>query len=451
MSSVEAFLGVARRDPSDCPTCGDDKCEGCGPVRVEGGPGLERAPEPAPRPRLIWRKAADLIDEPAPAAIIAGLAWSGCVTVLVGESGAGKTFLLTALAADVADGRSRLGRRVKGGSVAYVSFEGDAMGLRLRALREYGLPLDNLHVLRAGEPISPKVSRDGLELPSMGEAALAEALADLTQQLAAEGRPPLVLVVIDTIRASLAGNEDSSEDVAGYLRAVRRLLTPFPRAACILAHHAGWQDGDQRRKRERGSSALRGNVDATAYLEATGEDRAAGVVYLVLRTLKARDEERPAPLRLQRRRVRLDGTNEYGEQPTSCVVERDPRRLEELAAAEEERERAAREALDGRAIEAVGRGQVSSIASLRSVLGIGQPVAAEVLARLLAEGRIERGSQREPYRVVPTNTEVRPSTGVESYRTARPKGGTGTARQGNEDEGRKRASRTGGEGGRFNA
>ena len=193
-------------------------------------PGAELEPEEA-RPPLRAQAASEIMTEPRQEAIIAGAAWAGRVVVIVSESGAGKTFVLLGAAAAVADGTSWHGRRVRRGSVVYVSYEGDAFGLRLTALREAGHSLEGLHLIRASEPLSPRVERDGTEHPSFGELALAEELARLVAHLQATGKPPLVLLIVDTIRASLTGSEDSSEDVSAYLRATRRVLAPFPEPA----------------------------------------------------------------------------------------------------------------------------------------------------------------------------------------------------------------------------
>ena len=57
---------------------------------------------------LVVRRAIDLIGLPRPAEIIEGAAWAGCLSVLVSESGTGKTFvLLNAAAAVSAGGSSR--------------------------------------------------------------------------------------------------------------------------------------------------------------------------------------------------------------------------------------------------------------------------------------------------------------------------------------------------------
>ena len=108
-----------------------------------------------------------------------------------------------------------------------------------------------LYVLRASDPLSPAVQRDGTELPSIGEEILTDRLRRLNERLTESSSPPVGLLIIDTVRASLSGSEDSSEHFSAYLRAVRRILATLPDAGALLAHHTGWHDGDQRRKRER--------------------------------------------------------------------------------------------------------------------------------------------------------------------------------------------------------
>jgi hypothetical protein len=394
-----------------------------------------------PRPR--FRAALELMSDPPPVVVIAGIAWRQSVTVLVSESGAGKTFVLLDQAAAVSDGRAWHGRAVQQGAVAYISYEGDALGLRLRALQEAGAALAHLHVLRAREPLSPRVERDGNELPSLGERLLAEDLRVLATTLANAGAPPLGLIIIDTVRASLVGSEDRSEDVSAYLRAVRRLLAAHPEATGILAHHAGWQDGETRRKRERGSSALRGNADVTLYLEVTGEDAEQGLAYLTLTALKVRDDLRPPPLRLIRSRVTLQVVDDDGRPQRSCRIEADHRQREDLDAEVERAEAAAAAALEEAALDAIAKHEVTSVAMLRELLGVRQPVVAAVVARLLTSDRIRRASQRQPYRVVPSSTDGEPGMTDESYRTAPPYRGGGTTGQGRARPARQRASRTG--------
>jgi RecA-family ATPase len=361
------------------------------------GPGAGSAPR--------FRSAREVMADRPPEAVIAGIAWRGRVTVLVAESGAGKTFLLLDLAAAVSDGRPWHDRRVRLGSVAYISFEGDAFTLRMQALHEAGATQAHVHLLEAREPLSPRVARDGTEEPSRDEQRLAASLATLAAELAAGGAPPLGLLVIDTVRASMTGSEDRSEDVAAYLRAVRRLLAPYPDAALILAHHAGWQDGELKRRRERGSSAFRGNVDATLYLEATGENPELGTEDLRLTALKVRDDLRPPPLRLIRSRVTLQAVDDEGRPLRTCRIQADHRTQEDREAEETRRRGATQAALDQRVYELIATHSITSMEMLRDLLGVSMPATRAAQARLEVAGRIHRPAQRSPWRVGPSPTE----------------------------------------------
>jgi hypothetical protein len=361
----------------------------------------------APVPPMRFRPAEAVLKDPPPVAVVSDLAWHGRVTVLVSESGVGKTFVLLDVAAAVSDRRHWHGRAVSPGSVAYISYEGDALGLRLQALREAGAPLTQLYVLHASEPLSPRVDHDGTEHRSAGELQLTEALAELAARLASANAPPLGLVILDTVRASLVGSEDSSEPVSAYLRAVRRLLAPYPEAGAILAHHAGWQDGETPRKRERGSSAFRGNVDATFYLDRLDDNLELGVAALILTARKVRDAARPAPLRLHRTTVTLATVDAEGRPHRTCRIESDLRSKQDLA---DEQARAAAQAaaaLDERALALIASGRITSVKALRHLLEVKMDVATAVLARLVHAGHVkEPGKQRAAYTAVaPNGTE----------------------------------------------
>jgi hypothetical protein len=89
-------------------------------------------------PALVAIPAKAVIEAPPPVEIVQGIAWAGAITLAVAESGAGKTFVALALAGAVSEGERWCGRRVRQGSVVYLSYEGDALGLRLLALRDVG-------------------------------------------------------------------------------------------------------------------------------------------------------------------------------------------------------------------------------------------------------------------------------------------------------------------------
>lgn len=351
-------------------------------------------------PPMRFHRAIDVITEPRPAEVIEGIAWANSVTSLTAESGTGKTFLLLSIAAAVSDDSSWLGRRISSGSVAYVSYEGDALGVRLRAIRDVqGRDLRNLYIVRASHPLSPMIDRDRIEVPSLGESVLRDALENLRDSLSMSGSPPIRLVVIDTIRASLSGSEDSSESVAAYLRAVRRLASCVPGAAVILAHHSGWQDGDNNRKRERGSSAFRGNVDGSLYLERASYDEETCQAQLRLQALKTRDGELAPPLYLIRRRVTITATPQEvatGRPVTSCIIESDGTSPQDRQSAEA----AERRTLDLRVLRVISERPAASTSkdSIRLATGLKRDVVYGAIDRLVDQNLICIPiRQRRPY------------------------------------------------------
>ena len=395
MTVVQRIAGTWVDEPSledaACPVCGRDSCE-------------NHLPASLTTPPLRFKSAAELVRAPRPVEIMEGVAWAGCLTVLVAESGTGKTFVLLSQAAAVSDGVPWHGRAVLQGSVAYFLFEGDAIGTRVAALMEIGgARTDHLYVERFHDPLSPHVTRDG-ETRSIGELTATATLDILKADIAAAGKPPIALLIIDTVRASLAGSEDSSEHVAAYLRAGRRLMATVPTAAAIFAHHAGWQDGDQQRKRERGSSAWRGNCDATLYLEAGDHDADRGETRLTLRTLKVRDAERPAPLHLIRRTVELPEMDRRGQPVTSCIIEQDRRSRDDRDA--EALALVAREdhLTDVNTLRAIADHPdlATSQDRLRLLLGTRKTVVGTSLTRLVRKGWVLPGTRKQPYTLTDT-------------------------------------------------
>jgi len=391
-------VAIADADRTGCPVCGRDACVDhlLSPPNGSHGTQAQR-----PRSRLTVHRACDLISEQRPAEIIEGIAYADCITVIAAESGTGKTFVTLDMAAAVSDGVPWHRREVRQGSVIYLAYEGDAYGLRLRALREFARRrLEHLYVIRAHDPISPRVTREG-EDRALGEIVLIDTIEEFRAELETEKRPAIALAVIDTARQSMTGSEDSSESVSAYLRATRRVMAAMPGAAMILVHHTGWQDGEEKRRRERGSSAWRGNCDATIYLEAGDYDAEKHTCPLTLKVLKMRDEERPAPLRLRRRRVEFAealGRNPGRGPVTSCIIESDPRSEEDEKA---EQQRAVDE-IDLRVLRVIADNPElsTSQSSIRAAAGLQRDTAYEALARLTQRTWIMPPvRQRLPYTV----------------------------------------------------
>jgi hypothetical protein len=396
-------------DPTVCPICNKDSCEDHLP------------PDPSTpdhRPALVAIRASTLVDEPPPAEIVEGIVYENGLTVMVAESGTGKTFVGLALAAAANDGVSWHARVVERCSVAYVTFEGDAMGLRIRAVHEMtGQRMDHVYIIRAQEPISPLITRDGEE-PSAGERRLRQAVRALRDAVEHTDRP-LRLMFIDTARASMTGSEDSSESVAAYMRGVRRILAAVPGLGGVVMHHAGWQDGENQRKRERGSSAWRGNTDITLYLELEDYCAETAVARLVLRTLKSRDGEKLPPLHLIRERVQLAGVDRRGRPLTSCVIREDTRTHADREAEAEAAAAREHHDIDRRTIRAiVEHPEATSQDKLRKVLGAGTTAVRDSIGRLIRAKLILPGNkQRDPYQLTPAGLEWLQSDSVGLSRT----------------------------------
>ena len=72
----------------------------------------------------------------------------------------------------------------------------------------------------------------------------------------AAGTTP-ALVIVDTLSQTFSGEENSANEVAGYLREVGLMLRSTWQCTVAVIHHSGHQATE----RPRGSSAIRANVD----------------------------------------------------------------------------------------------------------------------------------------------------------------------------------------------
>jgi predicted transcriptional regulator len=186
-------------------------------------------------------------------------------------------------------------------------------------------------------------------------------------------------------------------------------MAVIPGAAAILAHHAGWQDGETQKKRERGSSAWRGNVDGTLYLEKRKFDLVSGEAELTLITKKGRDIEIPPDLHCIRRRVYLNEQDRRGQPVSSCLIEPDRRTREDREAEAQASTDRQHQELDLRTLRVVQDhpDASSSQDKLRVRLGVKRDVAYGSLSRLLERGWIrDPERQRQPYTLTDTGRRM---------------------------------------------
>lgn len=380
---------------------------GSGPELTKGGKPLFGAPpdpDPADAPDRPhrWTAASTIIEEPTPEVIIDGTLYADSITVLVGESAAGKTFVALDMAAAVADGSAWHGRPSHRGSVVYLAFEGH-VGHRLRAIREAGQhDLDGLYIIHASDALSPVIEHNRSESPSRGEKDAIHDLDTLAADLVSTDSPPIRLIIVDTIRASLSGSEDNSEAASAYLRAIRRIMAHAPGAACLPIHHSGWQDGKESKTRERGSSAFRGNVDGTLYLAAGIYDPNRKEAALTLTCLKMRDGEQQPPLNMIRRQVPLDQRfDRWGHPVTTCIIIPDLTSPSEREATEKAAKREVEDTADRTLLLLISsRTDITSITGMQTTLRVSRDSISQSIGRLIDRGLLVAPTkQRAPYTV----------------------------------------------------
>ncbi len=163
------------------------------------------------------------------------------VGVMFGASGTFKSFIALAAALHVAHGMRWCGQRTTQGTVIYVAAEGSVgIAKRVQAWHQlHGLKPENADI----------------RLITVPAAMLSEAAAIRAEIEAAGIRP--ALVVIDTMSQTFVGEENSANEVAEYMRAIRLNLAIAFGACVLVIHHSGHAATE----RPRGSSAIRANTD----------------------------------------------------------------------------------------------------------------------------------------------------------------------------------------------
>lgn len=226
--------------------------------------------------------------------LVKGLLERRSYAVMYGEPSSGKSFLALDLAYHVAAGKPWMDRRVIGGPVLYLAFEGTGgMPKRAAALEQhYG----NL----AGVPLAIEPAHWNL-LDPKDRKAFAERVAEImTDDFG--GKSP-ALIVVDTLARAFRGDENSAQDMGAFNSTIGDLIERTGACGFVL-HHSGKNRGAG----ARGSSALLGAVDTE--IEVDGGQ---------LKATKQRDVEISAPIGFELRPV-LVGADADGDDMLSCVV-----------------------------------------------------------------------------------------------------------------------------------
>lgn len=211
------------------------------------------------KPNTSIIKGSYYLDQPRSPWLVGGMIREGTTVFLSGKEGTGKSFIALELAACIAEGRDFFGNAVRQGAVLYVAAErGDSQRERLEALRDgKGVNPDSIHFY-IGQP----------------QFNVEEDERRFIEHVVESGITPK-LIIIDTLRASFEGDENSSANAQATMSAFTRIRRVFDATLLVIHHVNGFG-------KSRGSSAFIGAADTELYLTES-KSRRAKKVYLTVR------------------------------------------------------------------------------------------------------------------------------------------------------------------------
>lgn len=222
------------------------------------------------------------------------------LSIVYGEPGAGKSFVVLDMALRIALGLDWHGARIRQAGVLYIAGEGArGIGKRVAGWRlHHGL--DTSHAHFALLPVAVQF---------MDDADIAKLLHTIDEAVRKLDFP-IGLVVIDTVSRAIAGVDENSQDtMSGFVRACDRVKDHIG-GAVIGVHHSG-KDKD---RGMRGSSVLLGACDAAIRLS-----KSERLITLACEKQKDAEEFRPLYMELHPVEWTDDNTNEYGDAHTTLV------------------------------------------------------------------------------------------------------------------------------------
>lgn len=249
----------------------------------------EAEAKPARTLDAVWADDIDLALDAG--GVVDGLLPLEGMTVLYGESGAGKTFNALDLACHVAAGMPWRGMAVEQGVVVYVAAEApSSVKRRIWAWKKH-------HEHRI-ERLPVLVVQSSIDLLNGDTNNL---VAKVRQTAHQHGR--IAMVVIDTLARAMIGNENAPDDMGRFVAATAA-IREAARTHVLVVHHSGKDTA----KGARGHSCLRAATDVE--LEVTPG---------CIKVTKARDDEggRTYGFRLEPFEL---GVNAKGRTVATCVA-----------------------------------------------------------------------------------------------------------------------------------
>lgn len=296
--AVNAFEVTRASDSELIEMLGDDD----NAVRQQAADELRtrRPADDTPTPlRFRLARVGDMEVKP-PRFIVRDVLEADSLALAFGDPGCGKSFLGVDVACCVATGTDFHEHEAEPGAVIYVAGEGrNGLARRFRAWQiARGISLDDAPLYASATPASlcdPESARD---------------VVDAVDDIAERDQAP-TLVVIDTVARNFGpGDENSTQDMAGFIQACDRIRTSHG-STVLLIHHTGHHD----KTRARGAMALKGALDAEYRLDKDEH----GVIRL--EATKMKDAEDPEPMAFRLATVELGMQDNEGREVTSAVLE----------------------------------------------------------------------------------------------------------------------------------
>ena len=216
------------------------------------------------------------------------------LAVAWGPPKCGKSFWTFDLVVHIALGREYRGRPVRQGTVVYCALEGGGgFGNRIEAWRRQHLA--------NGEPNVPfYLIKQPFDLVAHHQ----DLIAAIRDEL---GKAAPAVIVIDTLNRALVGDENKSDDMAKFIKALGVVQATFD-CLVLVVHHCGVIG-----TRPRGHTSLAGADDAQIRIERTKDGTIKAIVE------HAKDFEAGAVLASKLEKVEL-GFDSDRDPITSCVI-----------------------------------------------------------------------------------------------------------------------------------
>ena len=241
--------------------------------------------------------------------LVKGVLTRGEMSLLLGESQSGKSFLAIDLAMAVARGEPWFGHRVMKGGVVYQAGE-SATGVRRKRFPAYRIG----HGLTSKDPIPVTLLQGPLDLYSGDDPT--EAFIEECRHWGSRFPVPLELIVIDTFnRATPGANENDGKDMGMVLARCERIRRETG-AHVMLVHHlnAGGT-------KARGHTSLFANVENVVTVTRVQDAHdTEGRQIRAWRIAKQKDGEDGKETKFILRGVQI-GTDEDGDPTFSCTVD----------------------------------------------------------------------------------------------------------------------------------